>query len=41
MVSSIINGMILVCSGVDASGAVSRSVTLQENAAGKQMKVSI
>ena len=41
VVSSIINGMILVCSGVDASGAVSRNVTLQENAAGKQMKASI
>ena len=35
VVSNIINGMILVCSAVDASGAVSRSVTLQENAAGK------
>ena len=41
VVSSIINGMILVCSGVDASGAVERSVTLLENAAGKQMKASI
>ena len=40
VVSSIINGMVLRCSGVDASGAVSRSVTLQENAAGRQMKAS-
>ena len=38
VVSNIINGMVLVCSGVDASGAVSRSVSQQENAAGKQMK---
>ena len=31
VVSSIINGMVLRCSGVDASGVVDRSVTLQEN----------
>ena len=41
VVSSVINGMVLVCSGVDASGVVARSVTLQENTAGKQMKASI
>ena len=37
VVSSVSNGMMLVC----CSRAVSRSVTLQENTAGKQMKASI
>ena len=41
VVNSVINGMVLVCSGVDASGVVARSVTLQENAAGKQMKATM
>ena len=31
VVSSIINGMVLVCSGVTGTGAVGRSVTLQED----------
>ena len=31
VVSSIINGRVLRCSGVDASGVVGRSVTLQED----------
>ena len=35
VVSSIINGMVLRCSGVDASGVAERSVTLQEEIGGE------